>query len=46
LRDGKKEGEGVYIYSNGNKYEGQWSLDRKHGRGLYYYNTKGERYDG
>jgi hypothetical protein len=46
LRNGKKEGYGEYFYSNGNKYEGQWMEDKKHGHGIYTYLLTGERYEG
>ena len=27
-------GKGVYIYANGNKYEGEWRNNQKHGLGI------------
>ncbi len=36
----------MYIYVNGNKYEGEWANDKKHGKGAYVYFTTGEKYDG
>lgn len=34
FKDGKKHGEGVLFYSNGARYEGQWSNDKKQGEGV------------
>ena len=31
---GKKSGHGVYTWSNGDKYEGQWACDLQHGIGF------------
>lgn len=41
-----KEGNGVYYYTNGNKYEGGWKNDLKHGHGVYYNFVNGEKYEG
>lgn len=32
-----KEGLGVYTYSSGARYEGEWRNNLKDGRGVYYY---------
>ncbi len=41
--DGIREGRGVYRYgSNGDKYDGEWRQNRKHGIGKMVYNGKGE----
>ena len=29
LKDGKRDGNGKYIYQNGDTYEGMWALDKK-----------------
>ena len=34
--NGKKEGNGKYIYENGNYYIGEWKNDLKHGKGKLY----------
>lgn len=38
-------GEGVYIYSNGERYEGKIVNGKKHGFGTYYY-ANGNIYEG
>lgn len=30
---GKKEGKGIMIYNNGDRYEGEWKAGRRHGEG-------------
>ena len=32
---GKKHGQGKYMYANGDVYEGAWEADLKHGHGVY-----------
>lgn len=44
--EGSKYGFGSYYYVNGNKYEGEWTNDRKNGHGIYSYFSTGEKYDG
>ncbi|RTZ82742.1 MAG: membrane-binding protein, partial [SAR324 cluster bacterium] len=34
-RRGKKHGEGVYSFSDGDRYKGNWRDGRKHGQGTY-----------
>ena len=43
--NGKKEGKGIYFYTNGCKYEGYFKNDKKNGFGIFYYNN-GDRYEG
>lgn len=38
-------GRGVYVFPNGNRYEGEWVNDMKAGYGVLYY-VNGERYEG
>lgn len=46
FKDGKIEGYGVYTYADsGDKYEGEWKADLKHGHGTYFFG-KGDRYSG
>ena len=45
LKNGKKDGKGVYYYNNGDRYEGDWKLGVRDGKGVYYY-SNGERYEG
>lgn len=33
----EREGEGIYIYPNGDRYEGSWKYDKRHGEGKMYY---------
>ena len=35
--NGKKSGWGEYTYMNGNRYDGEWVDDKKHGRGEYFF---------
>lgn len=30
-----RQGYGVYYYANGDKYDGEWLSDQKHGKGVY-----------
>ncbi len=40
----------AYIFSfilvNGNRYEGEWLSDLKHGTGVFYYHDKSQKYIG
>ena len=40
-RFGRRDGEGVILYANDNIYEGEWSDDRRHGRGRYTHKSSG-----
>ncbi|MAI86951.1 MAG: hypothetical protein CMF99_07320, partial [Candidatus Marinimicrobia bacterium] len=35
LKDGKRHGNGHYIYPNGNTYEGQWENNLINGKGTF-----------
>ena len=37
-RDNCKEGFGIQFYKNGDKYEGMWAVDKRHGQGTYWKN--------
>lgn len=37
-------GHGKMIYVSGNRYEGEWKNDMKHGKGTTYY-ASGNRYE-
>ena len=39
------DGYGVYLYSNGDKYEGYWSMGNQNGNGKYIF-TDGRSYEG
>lgn len=38
-------GEGVYTWTDGRKYEGQYENDKKNGHGIYTW-TDGREYEG
>ena len=31
------EGKGILLYSNGDKFDGEWKDNKKDGNGIYYY---------
>jgi hypothetical protein len=35
LQENKRSGKGVYTFTSGAKYEGEWKQDLKHGKGIY-----------
>ena len=41
----KKHGQGTYIWSNGEKYEGEWKDGLIHGQGTYNW-SYGKKYEG
>ena len=42
---GKREGKGIYIWTSGDKYDGDWINDEATGKGIYYHH-EGWRYEG
>ena len=44
--NGKAEGNGKYIYENGEYYIGQFKNDLKHGKGIIFYENGNIKYDG
>ena len=50
MKKGKREGQGTYFYSNGNRYEGEWKNGNKEGYGKFYWKAddryNGDRYEG
>lgn len=44
--EGQRNGYGVYIYANGDKYLGMWKEDRRHGQGEYIYKDHRLKYKG
>jgi len=44
--EGQRNGYGVYIYANGDKYLGMWKEDRRHGQGEYIYKDQRLKYKG
>ncbi len=41
---GKKNGKGTCLYTNGNKYKGDWVNDQKVGQGVFTW-SDGDRYE-
>ena len=39
------QGEGIFFYANGNRFEGAFANDKLHGEGTYYYSNV-DRYVG
>lgn len=39
------QGFGIYIYSDGVRYDGEYQADKKEGYGIYYW-TDGRKYEG
>mmetsp|Transcript_8056 Transcript_8056/g.29908 ORF Transcript_8056/g.29908 Transcript_8056/m.29908 type:complete len:343 (+) Transcript_8056:5788-6816(+) len=44
-RDGKKHGEGIYYYKNGDIYDGEWREDKRSGEGTLFV-ANGTKYEG
>ena len=48
----QRDGKGIFIFPNGDRYEGEWKLDKCHGRGIMYFKLgtnhpyAGGRYEG
>ena len=43
--NGRRNGQGTFLYANGSKYEGNWENNFKHGWGKYTYKD-GKVYEG
>lgn len=41
----KKGGQGVYVWDNGNTYEGKWVADVRQGYGVFTW-ANGDKYEG
>ena len=41
-KDNLKDGFGIQIYKNGDKYEGLWGGNKRHGQGTYWKNESGK----
>eukprot|EP01036_Dinobryon_divergens_P027124 gene27124-35845_t len=44
-QDGKRSGQGIETYPNGNRYDCDWVGGKKNGRGILTY-SNGNRYEG
>ena len=38
-KEDKFYGEGIYVYINGERYQGKFLDGKKHGKGIYYYKS-------
>ena len=45
LKNGKREGKGVFYFKDRSRYEGNWKNGVKEGKGTYYY-SDGKKYEG
>ena len=46
LKDGKRDGEGIFIYPNGDRYEGEWKNDKRDGMGIFTFEDQTLKYIG
>ena len=46
LKDGKRHGNGKYIYPNGDTYEGEWNYGIREGEGTFTYKDDSHTYVG
>ncbi len=44
-KDGRRHGEGIYEWNNGDRYEGQFRNGKRHGKGNFVW-ANGDRYEG
>jgi caspase 3 len=47
--EGEMNGQGIYYFNDGDRYEGNWKDDKRNGQGIHYFNSgdyKGDRYKG
>jgi len=42
----QRNGNGTYYYVNGDSYQGEWYLHKRHGQGTYTYAATGSHYRG
>ena len=45
MKNGKKDGHGIFCWDDGERYEGEWKNGDMNGQGTYYY-ASGNRYEG
>eukprot|EP00918_Siedleckia_nematoides_P027175 GHVU01058528.1.p1 GENE.GHVU01058528.1~~GHVU01058528.1.p1 ORF type:complete len:238 (-),score=33.68 GHVU01058528.1:1055-1768(-) len=46
FKEGRKHGDGVFFYNNGDTYAGEWKSGRKHGKGTYAFSKDKTVLDG
>ena len=46
FKKGKREGYGIYVYPDGDKYEGEWLDNIHHGKGKYTWAADGKTTQG
>jgi antitoxin component YwqK of YwqJK toxin-antitoxin module len=46
MKDGERNGEGVFYYKDGGYYEGQWKDNKMNGFGKLYYESGKLAYEG
>ena len=45
IKNGMRDGRGIRIWNDGERYEGDWKFDKRDGKGIYILRT-GEKYEG
>jgi len=45
MREGKRNGKGVFTSANGDRYDGEWQDDKRNGKGVAI-SPKGDHYEG
>lgn len=46
IKNGKRNGRGLFYYNDGSYYEGYWRDNKMHGKGSLYYSNGSLAYDG
>lgn len=46
FKNGKKDGEGTFEWTNGDRYIGSWRTDQRHGVGIYASKKDGTKKQG
>ena len=48
IKNGKREGKGIFYFKDGDRYEGDWKNDKMDGKGIYYHKKADgtDRYEG
>ena len=42
MKNGEKEGKGIFYWNDGIRYDGEWKNGKREGKGIMYY-TNGDR---